>query len=691
MHERSLAREPRDNDPVSTTSLPKVRASELVGRGWLNTGGRAVALADLRGKIVILDFWTFCCINCLHVLDELRDLEEQHRDVLVIVGVHSPKFEHEADPVALAAAVERYEVHHPVLDDPELVTWGAYTARAWPTLVVIDPEGYVVAQMAGEGHASAIAALVRELVAEHDAKGTLHRGDGPYVPPTPTSGTLRFPAKAIALPGGNLLVADAGHHSLAELAPDGETLVRRIGSGERGLVDGGADVARFSEPNGLCLVPTRLRERLGYDVLVADTVNHVLRGVHMATGAVYTVAGTGEQFMVGGQENVLADGVTGSDGPARAFDAVVTYPARSVRLSSPWDVAWSPELGAFVVAMAGHHALWAFEPGAGRGADRDAGTIRLLAGTMNEGLEDGPGTSAWFAQPSGLAPIAGPDGSLWVADAETSALRVVTPNRRELSDARDPQGSPTSDNSVSVRTAVGQGLFDFGHRDGAADQALLQHPLGVAALPDGSAAVADTYNGALRRYDPATNEVTTLATGLAEPSDVVVQVDGDAIHLLVVESAAHRITRVALAASLAGDVLDGGAHRVARPATEIGAGPLRLDVPFVPAPGQKLDDRWGPSTSLRVSATPPVLLLEGAGDGVDLGRDLVINPEVVEGVLHVTAKAASCDIPPAVPLGPDGEPEPDVFPACHLAQQDWGVPVRVVDGGASALQLPLRG
>src|ERR671921_3057826 len=233
----------------------RVRASELVGRNWLNTGGKSLDLEALRGKIVLLDFWTFCCINCLHVLDELRPLEEQYSDVLVTVGVHSPKFEHEADPVALAAAVERYEVHHPVLDDPDLVTWGAYTARAWPTLVVVDPEGYVVAQMAGEGHASAIAALVRELVAEHDAKGTLHRGEGPYVPPEPTSDTLRFPAKAIVLADGNLLVADAGHHSLAELAPDGETLVRRIGAGERGLVDGGPDEARFSEPNGPGLVP----------------------------------------------------------------------------------------------------------------------------------------------------------------------------------------------------------------------------------------------------------------------------------------------------------------------------------------------------------------------------------------------------------------------------------------------------
>jgi hypothetical protein len=423
-------------------------------------------------------------------------------------------------------------------------------------------------------------------------------------------------------------------------------------------------------------VPEALRETLGYDVLVADTVNHALRGANLETGEVRTLAGTGEQFMIGGPENVLSD----DGGRAPAFDTAVTYPAQSVRLSSPWDVAWSEPLGAFVVAMAGNHTLWAFEP-----VD---GTIRLLAGTMNEGLEDGPGATAWFAQPSGLAPVSGPDGSLWLADAETSALRLVTPASPESSGTDDPHGSRTPDSSVRTSTVVGQGLFDFGHRDGAADQALLQHPLGVAALPDGSAVVADTYNGALRRYDPATKEVTTLATGLAEPSGVVVQVEGDAVHLLVIESAAHRITRVALPRSLAGEVLDGGAHRVARPATEIAAGPLRLDVPFVPAPGQKLDDRWGPSTSLRVSATPPELLLGGAGDGVDLARDLVINADVADGVLHVTAKAASCD---EVPLGPDGRPDPDVFPACHLAQQDWGVPVRVTDGGAAQLVLPLRG
>src|SRR5690625_4817829 len=277
--------------------LPKVRASELTGRSWLNTGGKDLSLQALRGKIVLLDFWTFCCINCLHVIDELRDLEERFADVLVTIGVHSPKFAHEADPDALAAAVERYDVAHPVLDDPELATWKAYTARAWPTLVLIDPEGYIVSHLAGEGHAPTLTALIESLIAEHEAKGTLHRGEGPYVPPEPSTELLKFPAKAVRLPSGNLLIADAGHHRLVEMEPDGETPVRFIGSGERGTADGDAHVAQFSEPNGLCLLPAEVAEQAGYDVVVADTVNNLLRGVDLASGAVTTVAGTGEQFM----------------------------------------------------------------------------------------------------------------------------------------------------------------------------------------------------------------------------------------------------------------------------------------------------------------------------------------------------------------------------------------------------------
>ena len=298
---------------LSDGRRPRVRAPDLCGRAWLNTDGGTLTLSELRGRWVLLDFWAFCCINCLHVLDELRPLEEKYDGELVVVGVHSPKFVHEADPDALAAAVDRYEVAHPVLDDPELVTWQAYTARAWPTLVLIDPEGYVVAQYAGEGHAHAIDALIAELRGEYLTRGSLQPGSSPYVPPTPQPRDLRFPAKAIRLSNKGFLVADAGHHALVELAEDAETVVRRIGSGTRGLRDGSAAEARLNEPNGLCALPAEVAAQVGYHVVVADTVNHELRGVSLDTGVVRTLAGDGRQWMQG---------------------------ANTSSLSSPWDVAW---------------------------------------------------------------------------------------------------------------------------------------------------------------------------------------------------------------------------------------------------------------------------------------------------------------------------------------------------------------
>ncbi|MEU8540247.1 thioredoxin-like domain-containing protein [Streptomyces sp. NPDC048717] len=599
----------------------RVRAPELVGKGgWLNTGGDEPTLADLRGKIVLLDFWTFCCINCLHVLDELRELEEKHRDTLVIVGVHSPKFVHEAEHQAVVDAVERYEVHHPVLDDPELTTWKQYAVRAWPTLVVIDPEGYVVAQHAGEGHANAIRTLVEELEAEHEAKGTLRRGDGPYVPPEPAATDLRFPGKAVVLPSGNLLVSDTTRHQLVELAEDGETVVRRIdGAGGAGGTAAGADGTTgvdggFREPQGLALLPSG-------QVVVADTVHHALKLFDPATGTVERIAGTGRQWWQG---------------------SPTSGPALEVDLSSPWDVAWWR--GKVWIAMAGVHQIWTYDP--------ETGTVEVAAGTTNEGLVDGPAAEAWFAQPSGLAAA---EDRLWIADSETSALRYI-------------------DTDDVVHTAVGTGLFDFGHRDGAADQALFQHPLGVTVLPDGSVAVCDTYNHALRRFDPASGEVTTLATDLREPSDAVV-VGEDVV---VVESARHRLTRLRLPEEAVR--VEAVAHRTRREATEVAPGRLRLDVVFQAPKGQKLDQRYGPSTRLLVSSTPPELLLSGEGTGTDLFRDLELNPELTEGVLHVSAMAASCDDDPA-----------NEYPACHVHQQDWGVPVRITDAGAARLPLILAG
>jgi DNA-binding beta-propeller fold protein YncE len=399
---------------------------------------------------------------------------------------------------------------------------------------------------------------------------------------------------------------------------------------------GGADV--LAEPQGVLVLPPEVGARVGYDVVVADSVHHQVKGLRLADGAWTVLAGTGDQLR----------------------ERSGSGPALRQPLSTPWDLAWF--IDRVVIAMAGVHQLWALH----LATDPADNTVAVLSGTSAEGLRDGVADEAWFAQPSGLAVSA--DGQrLWVADSETSALRSLD----------------LTDEGFVVRTHVGLGLFDFGHRDGSADQALLQHPLGVTVLPDGSVAVSDTYNGALRRFDPVTREVSTLATGLCEPSDAVVEPDGGAgSRLVVVESAAHQLVRVPLPEIA--QRIDGPAHTTHRPRTEVSPGAVRLEVAFTPPTGQKLDHRWGDPTRLMVSATPETLLRRGAGSAPGLVRELELDPSVADGVLHVSVRAASCDGDPVTGEVPE-------HAACHLYQQDWGIPVLLTVGAAQELRLDLRG
>jgi hypothetical protein len=606
-------------------------------------------------------------VNCLHVLDELRPLEEKWSEELVVVGVHSPKFEFEKDPEALAANIGRYEVTHPVLDDPELLTWTAYEARAWPTLTVLDTRGRVAAKLSGEGHAANLDELVGRLVAEAEANGSLRRGPAPTILEQRAPRLLSYPSKAATLEDGRVVVSDPGAHRLVVLAADGgaagvvgsgpaDAAAEVIGAGRRGHQDGPSSQATFAEPNGVLVLPPELAEQTGYPILVADSANHLLRSVRPGaplplggTGPwqVKSVAGTGSQWMQG---DTLPSGDPGTD-------------PRSLSLSTPWDLTWSRVLDRVVIAMAGIHQIWTLDP--------RTGALDVLAGTTQEGLVDGPLDQSWWAQPSGIVEQA--DGTLAVADSESSAIRVIDPVSR------------------TVTSVVGLGLFDFGHVDGPLERARFQHPLGLAALPDGRIAVADTYNGALRLLDPAAGRVVTLATGLAEPSAVLaVPHAGPAdepatgrpatgTDLLVVESGGHRLQRIDLDATPRTE-LDQGAQRTARPVTEIGPGTLQVRVQFTPPPGHKLDNSLGPSTQVSISTTPAAMLRSGEGTSTDLDRVIELDAAYTEGVLHVSARAASCDADPTVE-----------FPACHMHQQDWGVPIRVREGAPDTLDLALLG
>ena len=609
------------------------KAPELIGDTWFGTTNPRLGIADFRGRFLLLDFWTLCCVNCHHVLAELRPVEEKFKDVLTVVGVHSPKFEYEKLPESVAAAIDRHEIHHPVLNDPNMTTWQSYGVRAWPTLVLVDPKGEIIATYSGEGHAHAIEALIEKLVPEYEAAGDLVRGSGLYKAPAPSSLALKQPGKIVSVPaayrallnGAELLVSNSGAHNLVGLRVSNLLdPVLTIGKGVRGSGDGDYASASFAEPYGAIFLDSEQAAQVGAHLLVADTANHLIRAINLETKTVSTIAGTSAQWM-------QADETTG--------------PALEINISTPWDIEILD--GQLLIAMAGEHRIWKY--------DLKNKSLGIFAGTTNEGLVDGNLAQAWFAQPSALAASNITPGKIWIIDAETSALRAAEGGK--------------------ITSQIGKGLFDFGHVDGPADQALLQHPLGVIELPDGNLLIADTYNRAIRKYSPSTNSVSTIARDLSEPSDLELVETADGPKLAIVEAAANRITLLPIEAEA---LVKGNAMRTARPALAVLPGELSIDVTFSAPPGQKLDDRYGPSTYLVVSSTPKELLLEGAGNSTELIRRIVLNPAITEGVLHVAAKGASCD-------------ESEQGAQCHIHQQDWGIPIKVSQTGASVVELVLSG
>ncbi|MGI9174220.1 MAG: thioredoxin-like domain-containing protein [Rhodothermales bacterium] len=431
-----------------TTTYGTVRAPAFPpGLTWLNTA-HPLRLQDLRGKFVLLDFWTYCCINCMHILPDLERLEEKYRDELVVIGVHSAKFPNERGTESIRNAILRYGIKHPVVNDHRFEVWQQYAARAWPTLYLVDPRGYIVGKMAGEGVFEPFDEALQRLIPEFERDGLLRRE--PLVPrlerDEEPEAMLAYPGKIHAHEASQrLFIADTNHHRLLVTDFDGR-VEHTIGSGEAGLLDGSFEEAQFRQPQGLFYDDET-------DVLyVADTENHALRRIAFHEQRVETLAGTGAQARFGARE---ADG------------------ARSP-LNSPWDLLLHGDDGGrrLYVAMAGSHQVWSFSPETGRG--------EVYAGTGSENIVDAPRLEALLAQPSGLAS----DGTyLYVADSETSALRRIA------------FGGPDS----QVETLVGEGLFEYGDVDGRKPEARLQHPLGIAYY-DGVIYLADSYNHKIRRY-----------------------------------------------------------------------------------------------------------------------------------------------------------------------------------------------
>jgi DNA-binding beta-propeller fold protein YncE len=442
-----------DNQFAGTTPAPAFPT----GLDWLNVPA-PLTLDALRGKIVILDFWTYGCINCIHMIPVLEQIEAKYLSEVTIIGVHSAKFANEGKTDNIRQIVERYGLKHPVINDHDFAVWSTfapYGVQAWPTFVVIDPRGNILAVQPGEIPFEAFDQVLGGMVQYFDSTNELKRDPIEIKLESDSSPNtaLAFPGKVLADPAGNrLFITDTNHNRIIIADLTTYEVLDVIGNGSRGFTTGDYSEASFDKPQGLALDGTTL--------YVADTNNHAVRAVDLSTRVVRTIAGTGEQ--------------------TRLRDA--SGPADLVALSSPWDVALGD--GTLYIAMAGPHQIWALT--------LETNMIQPLIGSGREGLQDGLFRDADLAQPSGLFYE---NGMLYFADSESSSIRVADIQQGE------------------VHTLAGPGennLFDFGDVDGKVGTSRLQHALGVTGDQIGMLYVADTYNSKVKLVNPQTKEISTL-------------------------------------------------------------------------------------------------------------------------------------------------------------------------------------
>ncbi|HYZ90583.1 MAG TPA: thioredoxin-like domain-containing protein [Myxococcales bacterium] len=621
----------------------RIHAPELAGAtAWLNVE-RPPTLRDLRGQLVILDFWTYCCINCMHVLPVLRDLEERHRnDPLVVIGVHSAKFDAEKDADHILQAMQRYGVSHPVAVDSEMRLWSQYAVRSWPTLVIIRPDGTLAAVAPGEPDPAVLESFVADQLAEARANGTLAAA------PVHLDGraraqehTLSFPGKVAVTSRGRIVVSDSGHHRVLLLGPDGG-VQDVIGTGLRGHREGPFAEAALDDPQGVALADDSL--------YIADARAHAIFRANLRTRTLHRLAGTYEL------------GRAPLSGRGRALETA---------LRSPWDVALRD--GELYVALAGSHQIAVI--------DLREGTIEPVAGNGREALIDGPGAEAALAQPSGLSLQ---NDVLYVADSESSGVRAIDLRTRRI-----------------YTLAGGPGLFDFGDRVGKIETGMLQHPLAVAATASG-VVVADTYNDKLKRFSPDGLRLEPFFEGAADsklkqPAGLAVAPSGE---LLVADTNHHRILKVSADGAHAYELIIRGAPvprrgvavESAAPDARPGSGagwftailPAPRDVGLAPGSGKLIFSVTAPegmelsagspwSAALEVSRRSDLLQVApeftrgeargGQDEQIEL-LALAQHTQDVDSELVVEVRAVACDARNKT--------------ACHPVKNSFRVPLRLL-------------
>jgi thiol-disulfide isomerase/thioredoxin len=340
---------------------------------WINTGGRTIRLRDLRGRIVLLDFWTYGCINCRHVQPRLRALEQRFADTLTVIGVHAGKFTHERVTANLMAACDRQNVTHAVVNDRQYRIWRAYDVTAWPTVALIGAAGELLGVEPGELPLERMTETIEHAIADAEQRGILVRGPEPTAAePVRAQRTLRFPGRAL-VSGGRLLVSDTGNGRVLACALRAEHGAHH--ARVTAIHDG------FDEPQGLAV--------LGETLYVADRAGQ----------SVWRIAENDER------ERVMGTGHLGEQMPSSGHGP-------GIDLRSPWGLA--EQGGQLVVTMAGEHQLWRLDP--------ETLDARAWSGTGGEEVIDGPLAQALLAQPTGVAAL---DGGVAFADCESSTIRLA--------------------------------------------------------------------------------------------------------------------------------------------------------------------------------------------------------------------------------------------------------------------------
>jgi thiol-disulfide isomerase/thioredoxin/sugar lactone lactonase YvrE len=665
MNPQIVADEPAPQAPPAAAEEPEnpfPRAVEVPkdildgGAEWLNTA-RPLTIPDLKGKIVLLDFWTYCCINCMHILPDLKYLEEKYAGQLVVIGVHSAKFDNERDAQNIREAIQRYEIEHPVVNDNEMLIWRKFGTRAWPTVALIDPEGKYCGSQSGEGNRELLDLVIGKLVSYHRHRGTLN--EKPLVFESEASKArvtpLRYPGKVLAdAAGQRLFITDSNHNRIVVTSLSGE-LQSVIGSGRPGRRDGPVTEAEFFRPQGTALV--------GNTLYVADTENHLIRTVNLESGSVSTLAGTGSQGQPGQPPG----------------DGLLT-----TALNSPWSIVHVS--GTLYIAMAGPHQVWSHQLGGNQ--------IAAWAGSGREDVINGPLADAAFAQPSEI--IADAAGrTLYLVDSEGSAIRRIPLD-----------GSGVSTVAGTSELPRGQSLFAFGDVDAVGAEARFQHPLGIA-IDQNQLYIADSYNHKIRRIELDSAAVTTwLGDGkpgpelnparLSEPGGLAIA-DG---RLFIADTNNHRILSVSLADRSVSEVTIAGLTPPVAPpksnlpdpakavelaqqtlaATDALQVTVRLQIPE----GLKLNPQFPLSWAVFAPEEQPLVPATALGfrsrvtpaeDG-SVAFTVPLSGQPGEAVLMLQLSFGYCDA--------DGKG------LCRLAEGLWKIPLKLsTDGGDSRITLDM--